>query len=228
MRQPRPEHDLTDPAVVARLRALAKAEPAPDVPNIWQFGSPCTTLCDFQLLHGGTRTFSAPSGDGSRPDEQLGNRFADLSAELCTTLFKHGREFAFESSAPSGRYPKIWDLPSMRRLRQSTGARIVPMDMCAWYLGVEEGTPGHYHRKKTWWLVSPGLYPWARLFLARSCPGVSASHVHVGLKGASPSVPGVPRTRVAQQYGVALCAAWGGVDVSIKVYGDKHLGSDVR
>ena len=33
--------------------------------------------------------------------------------------------------------------------------------------------------------------------------------MHVGLKGPSPSVPGAPRTRVAQQYGVALCAAWG-------------------
>ena len=78
----------------------------------------------------------------------------------------------------------------MRRMRQSTGARVVPMDMCAWYLGVEEGTPGHFHRKRTWWLVSPGLYPWARLFLSRTCPGVGTSHVHVGLKGPSPSVPG--------------------------------------
>ena len=38
---------------------------------------------------------------------------------------------------------------------------------------------------------------------------MGTSHVHVGLKGPSPSVPGAPRTRVAQQYGVALCAAWG-------------------
>ena len=164
----RPEHDLSDPAVADRLRELAKAAPAPDVPNIWQFGSPCTTFCDFQLLNQGTRSFSSPEGDGTRAEELLGNQFADLCAELCESLYTCGREFAFESSAPSGRYPKIWDLPSMRRMRQSTGARVVPMDMCAWYLGVEEGTPGHFHQKRTWWLVSPGLYTWARLFLSRT------------------------------------------------------------
>ena len=179
----RPEHDLSDPAVAGRLRELAKAAPAPDVPNIWQFGSPCTTFCDFQLLNQGTRSFSSPEGDGTRAEELLGNQFADLCAELRESLYTCGREFAFESSALSGRYPKIWDLPSMRRMRHSTGARVVPMDMCAWYLGVEEGTPGHFHRKRTWWLVSPGLYPWARLFLSRTWFGVGTSHVHVGLKG---------------------------------------------
>ena len=146
---PQPEHDLTKAPVIKRLRDLAAAAPAPGVPNVWQFGSPCTTYCDFQLLNGGTRTHARPEGDGSRPDELLGNQFADLSASLCESLFEHGREFAFESSAPSGRYPKIWDMPSMRRLRKRTGARIVAMDMCAWYLGAEEGTPGHFHRKRT-------------------------------------------------------------------------------
>ena len=121
----RPEHDLSDPAVADRLRELAKAAPAPDVPNIWQFGSPCTTFCDFQLL-----SFSSPEGDGTRAEELLGNQFADLCAELCESLYTCGHEFAFESSAPSGRYPKIWDLPSMRRMRQSTGARVVPIRTC--------------------------------------------------------------------------------------------------
>ena len=87
MQGARPEHDLTDPAVVKRLRDLAKAAPAPDVPNVWQFGSPCTTFCDFQLLNHATRSFSSPSRDGAREDELLGNRFADLSAELCESLF---------------------------------------------------------------------------------------------------------------------------------------------
>ena len=34
----------------------------------------------------------------------------------------------------SGGYPKIWDLPCMQRLRQQTGARTVPLHMCAWHL----------------------------------------------------------------------------------------------
>ena len=53
----------------------------PRMSPIWQFGSPCATFCDFQLLNHGTRSFSSPSGDGTR------DRFADLSAELCKTLF---------------------------------------------------------------------------------------------------------------------------------------------
>ena len=96
----------------------------------------------------------------------------------------------------------------MKKLRQQTGARIVPMAMCAWGLGPPAGGDAEYHRKKSWWLVSPELYPWALLFLARACPGVSAKHMHAPLKGSSP-IPGVPLTRVAQQYAPALCAAWG-------------------
>ena len=155
MKDPQPEHDLTKAPVTQRLRDLAVAAPAPGVPNFWQFGSPCTTYCDFQLLHGGTHTFATPTDYGSRPDEQLGNEFADLSASVCELLFDHGREFAFESSAPSRRYPKIWDTPTALAKED---ARIV----CAWYLGVEEGTPP-LPSQADWWLVSPGICPWARL-----------------------------------------------------------------
>ena len=188
---------------------LASAPLEQQVPNIWQFGAPCTTFCDFQLLNGGTRTFGQPSGTGERPDEQQGNRFAEFAVDLCLRLHAAGREFCFESSAASGRYPKIWDLPCVRRLRKRAGAMVVPMHMCAWYLTSEECRPGEYHRKPTWWLVSPGLYPWVRLFLLRKCPGVGPTHMHSQLKGSSPTVPGVPRTRVAQQSSVPLCAAWG-------------------
>ena len=205
----RPEHDLTDAAVRNRLLDLASAPLEPQAPNVWQFGAPCTTFCDFQLWNGGTRTFDQPGGTGERPDEQQGNAFAQLAADLCLRLHSAGREFCFESSAASGRYPKIWDLPCVRKLRKRTGAMIVPMHMCTWYLTSEECRPCEYHRRPTWWLVSPGLYPWVRLFLLRKCPGVSPTHVHSQLKGSSPTVPGVPRTRVAQQYSVPLCAAWG-------------------
>ena len=63
-----------------------------------------------------------------------GNRFADWTAELCLELDAAGKEFAVESSEPTGRYPKIWDMPSMARLRVLTGARIVPLKMCPWGL----------------------------------------------------------------------------------------------
>ena len=203
----RPEHDLSDPAVADRLRELAKAAPAPDVPNIWQFGSPCTTFCDFQLLNHGTRSFSSPEGDGTRAEELLGNQFADLCAELCESLYTCGREFAFESSAPSGRRfgTSRVCVACVRALELGWFLWTCVLGTSGWKRARQGISTGNAHGG----LSPPGLYPWARLFLSRTCPGVGTSHVHVGLKGPSPSVPGAPRTRVAQQYGVALCAAWG-------------------
>ena len=96
----------------------------------------------------------------------------------------------------------------MKRLREQTGARIVPMHMCAWFLQPSSCRPGEYHKKATWWMVSSELFPWVHLFLSRRCPGVSPSHIHVQLGGPS-DLSGVPATRVAQQYTVPLCAAWG-------------------
>ena len=204
----KPDHDLRNPDIQSRLKGLAGAPPGPDVPNVWQLGVVCTSFCDHQLKNGGTRTWEHPEGEGIIPNEIQGNEDAAFAAELATILSENGRLFAIESSAPSGRYPKLWDLPCMKKLRQQTGARIVPMAMCAWGLGPPAGSDAEYHRKKSWWLVSPELYPWALLFLARACPGVSAKHTHAPLKGSSP-IPGVPLTRIAQQYAPALCAAWG-------------------
>jgi hypothetical protein len=120
----RPEHDLTTPAVRQGLQQLASAPPSADAPNVWQFGAPCATFCDYQLLNGGARP--QPAGDGSRPDELQGNQFASFAADLCQRLFDSGREFCFENSASSGRYPKIWDLPCIRKLRKRTGAMLIP------------------------------------------------------------------------------------------------------
>ena len=121
-----PQFDLTRPEIWAELLKLAGAAPAPDVPNVWQFGTPCTSFCDFQMQG---LVPSKHRQAGSQASELLGNQFAEFSAEVCLTAWKAGREFGFESSAKSGRYPKIWDLPCMQRLRAATGARIVPMHM---------------------------------------------------------------------------------------------------
>ena len=196
---PRPEHDIQDAAVRAALLEKARAPPDADVPNLWEWETPCTTYCDYQRLNGGTRTSLRPEGDGSRADEVQGNEFAKFASELCLEL---------RSSALMGQYPKIWDLPCVRRLREQTGARIVPMHMCVWFLQPHTCQPHQFHKKATWWLVSAELFPWVHLFLARRCPGVTAHHTHVPLGGPS-HLPGVPATRVAQQFTVPLCAAWG-------------------
>ena len=136
-----------------------------------QGASPCTTFCDYQRLNGGTRAVTCPEGDGIRADEVQGNEFAAFAAEACLNLHASGRLFAFESSAPSGRYPKIWDLPCMRRLREQTGARLVPLHMCAWFLQPWTCEPGVFHKKPTWWLVSAELFPWVHLFISRHSRG---------------------------------------------------------
>ena len=153
----KPQHDTRDPKVRERLLGLAGAPPGPDVPNTWQLGVVCTSFCDHQLKNGGSRTWQRPQGDGTRPSEVQGNEDAEFAAELCTVLADNGRLFALESSAPSGRYPKIWDLPCMQRLRRRTGAKIVSMAMCAWGLGPPGTEEGLFHRKHSWWLVSPEL-----------------------------------------------------------------------
>ena len=88
MQGPCPDHDLRDATVRARLLELAKAPPDADVPNLWEWGTPCTTFCDFQRLNGGTRTALRPEGDGTRADEVQGNDFAEFASELCLELHK--------------------------------------------------------------------------------------------------------------------------------------------
>jgi len=97
-------------------------------------GAPCTTFCDWSLINGGTRTGAQPEGDGSLQRGIEGNIHSELSCELCEVLAEAGKEFLIESTAPSGKYPKAWDLKCYRRLRQLAGARFVPMAMCEWDL----------------------------------------------------------------------------------------------
>ena len=109
--------------------------------------------------YGGTRTLLCPEGDGTRADEVQGNDFAAFAAEVCIQLHASGRLFAFESSAPSGRYPKIWDLPCMQRLREQTGARLVPLHMCAWHLQPWDCAPGSFTRKSPGGWFPPTCFP---------------------------------------------------------------------
>ena len=44
------------------------------------------------------------------------------------------KELLLENTAPTGRYPKLWDLARVQAMRRRTGAMIVPLDMCEWGL----------------------------------------------------------------------------------------------
>lgn len=201
---PRPEYDLKDPTIRQALLDEARAMPGPDCPNVYEFGVPCTSYCDFALLSGGTRTYQEPRGDPQHmtATEEDGNMFCDWTCEMCLAAHSNDKEFIIENSMPSGRYPKLWDQPAIQKLQKQTGAMIVPTHLCEWGLAPSDD-PDKRYKKGQWNLVSPGLYAYA-LLLARRCGG---RHEHVQLKGPAPS-GSYPRTREAQVYPWKLCKAW--------------------
>ena len=87
------------------------------------------SFCDYQQNNGGTRTWGKPEGDGTRDHEVQGNADAAFAAQLCQVLAENGRLFALESSAPSGTYPKLWDLTCP--VSGSCDRRLVPKS-CLW------------------------------------------------------------------------------------------------
>ena len=203
-KQDRRSHfDLKDEAVANYYLQAAAELPGPSTANVWEFGTPCTSYCDFNILNGGTRSFTSPEGgpDPTKSEEE-GNYFCELTCRMCELLYAHDKEFVLESSMPSGRYPKIWDQPAVQRLQQSTGALIVPTHLCEWGAAPSD-RPEMRYKKGQWNLVSPGLYLHA-LLLSRRCQG---NHRHMDVKGES-DIPGVPRTRRAQVYPGRLCKGW--------------------
>ena len=151
--------------------------------------SPCTSYCDWALQNGGTRTFLAPRGaedGGITQKERDGNTLSDFGAEYFETMLDHGGFPICESTAPSGRYPKQWHLPSWKRVLQRPDVDYVDLDMCAFGLG-PPGEPGAFYRHATR-VVFPRHEP-LRQALLRVCPGVGPRHQHVPLKGNRSGVP---------------------------------------
>eukprot|EP00959_Pyramimonas_sp_CCMP1952_P035821 749930-Pyramimonas_sp.AAC.1 len=64
---------------------------------------------------------------------------------------------------------------------RATGARVLAIDMCEWGLAPPD-EPHLRYQKRTWWLASLGLYPYA-LILARRCAG---HQTHRTLEGGLP------------------------------------------
>ena len=198
----RKEFDLMDDQIAEHYLRAAQELPGPTVANVWEFGTPCTSYCDFNKINNGTRTFTEPRGVNPTKTEQEGNHFCDYTCRVCLELYNHDKEFILESSMPSGRYPKIWDQPGIQELQQSTGSLIVPTHLCEWGAHPVD-KPGLRYKKGQWNLVTPGLYIHA-LLLARRCQG---NHTHLEVEGES-DIPGVPRTRQAQVYPTKLCKGW--------------------
>eukprot|EP00435_Cladocopium_sp_Y103_P074913 s366_g52.t1 len=88
---------------------------------------------------------------------------------------------AMRGTAPSGRYPKQWDLPVWQKILQRDNVDYIDFVMCAWGLGPPESPNERYVHKTR--LVFPQHEPLRRILL-RPCPGVGPLHRHVALKGA--------------------------------------------
>ena len=88
-----------------------------------------------------------------------------------------------ELSAPSGRYPKQWDIdiPVWREILRRDDVDYIDFAMCAWGLGPPDEENAFYIHKTR--RVFPRHEPLRKLLL-RQCPAVGANHKHVALKGA--------------------------------------------
>lgn len=172
-------HDLLQKEVRERVLTSCKKGEA----NVWWIAAPCTSFCDWQLENGGSRTFACPEGTGEGPlgqREQEGNVLSTFSAELFEEALDHNQFPICESTASSGRYPKQWDLPAWRKVLNRPDVDFIEFPMCPFGLGPPDDPTAFYvHRTR---LVFPKHWP-LRQVLLRQCPGVSASHRHVGLRG---------------------------------------------
>ena len=175
---PRPDHDLSKPEVQAKY----KEEVQQNESNVHWISYPCTTFCDWQLQNQGTRTFECPAGQPTAKEEN-GNTLSNYGADLFEASMMAGNFPVAESSGTSGRYPKQWNLASWKRIIQRPDVDFIELDMCAFGLGPPD-TVGEFYKHRTG-LVFPH-HPPLRQALLRLCPGISAEHKHIGLKGARP------------------------------------------
>ena len=175
------EHDLLIPEV--RSFHLARAAAGPE--NVGWVAAPCTTYCDWGLQNGGTRSFAHPEGGHGRPateKEVIGTSLSTFAADYFETMLDNGGFPIAESSAPSGRYPKQWDLPRWQAILARPDVTSVTFPMCAFGLKSLTEDGFYVHRTR---LVFP-KHPPLEAALARECPGVSHDHRHIPLKGSRP------------------------------------------
>ena len=136
--------------------------------------------------NGGTRTFECPAGGAGgadlKPTELEGNLLSKIGAEVFLRALESGAFPIAESTASSGRYPKMWDTPWWKEILARLDVAFVEFPMCAFGLGPMDEDGFYHHRTR---LVFPRNEAVVAAF-SRRCPGVGAAHRHVPLKGARP------------------------------------------
>ena len=130
----------------------------------------------------------------------MGNRLADIVAELCELLIDGGGFYSIEN--PVGSYLFLYK--PIQRLSARAG-RLVNFSQCAYGLILPGARAQHYCRKNTSILTNLSEL----VILQLSCPGVSATHIHDVAWGSRKLEGGtVSLARSAGAYPPELCKAW--------------------
>ena len=193
--------DIVDEMVRRKLETWIRS----GVVQCVHFGTPCTSFSRARRHDGGPPPvrgadspedlYGLPGLHGYERDlVDTGNQLMLLTVELVQLCSQCGVDWSVENPASS----LLWQMPELLALRQLPGFVEVEFNMCAY--------GGSSPKPTTIWTSCSRL-----LELRRSCPGVSASHRHVELKGKvwdNVKKKKVWRTKLAQVYPVDLCELW--------------------
>ena len=165
------------------------------------FGLVCSTWGRAGRLNGGTRTLSAPAGDGSLPREVRANLIATWVARLCLLIMASGGYFSIENPIDS----YLFHFPPIKALFRNKAVFSVKLDQCAYCLSLPGAAACTYCLKRTLILTNMSSLE----ALSRKCPGISASHKHETAWG-SRCVDGVnvKLAAAAGRYPERLTASW--------------------
>lgn len=147
-----PHYDLSDKVVQRRLLALARSRYGPEY---WMIAPPCTSFSNLMVMNGGTRTYSCLPGRANGPScEKAGNDITDFIVELCLTLIEAEKSFILENPANYEEsryppYPKLFDMPSIKKLMERPDVSFETVDMCMFGAGEDFERSGKRYHKPT-------------------------------------------------------------------------------
>ena len=158
--------DLLDPALRTKINNWISS----GCLKLVHFGTPCTTFSRARKAgDGGPPPLRAddllqgvPGLDAVDAEKvRLGTLFLDVTLELCRAISLAGGHWSIENPDSS----MLWLMPQVIAFIQEFQPQRLLLHMCAY---------GSKHNKPTAFLVSGTLLE----PIARTCPGVTASHVH--------------------------------------------------
>jgi hypothetical protein len=183
-----PDQDLSDSKVIQDIIATIEKRKFGYV----HLGTPCSSFSRLrQLFRTSTRTRKRPQGDGSRPDEVLGNLLLKHSLQIIAACDRSGTCWTIENPKSS----LLFAMPAMQTVMRT--CHRVNFDQCMF--GLCDPVSGMYRKPTT--VLSNFLMPFTIL--------CDKQHIHQEVTG-SVSVEGrtMHRSKLAGAYPPALCDSW--------------------